>query len=250
MDLQAYRNSENEQLRISNLMALIPSGLQTALDAGAREGYLSKKLTNYVNKVVAVDLQKPEINDANIECRQGDISALEFSDNSFDLVLCAEVLEHIPKPLLEKACHELARVSQQYLLIGVPYDQDIRVGRTTCFSCGGKNPPWGHVNNFNEKSLEALFPTMKIQKYAYVGQSTAKTNSLSAFLFDLANNPYGTYDQDETCIHCDKKLLSPPPRTLPQKIFTKIAVYLNKTQALCIKSKPNWIHALLIKAEA
>jgi ubiquinone/menaquinone biosynthesis C-methylase UbiE len=247
MDLKEYRKSDIEQLRINSLMDLVPSGLKKALDLGARDGYLSKKLTGYFDKVVAVDLQKPDIIDDKIESRQGDIAQLDFADNSFDLVLCAEVLEHIPTQLFEKACQELTRVANKYLLIGVPYNQDIRFGRTTCFSCGGKNPPWGHVNKFNEKVLEKLFPTMKVEKVEYVGQSTSVTNFISVFLFDLADNPYGTYSQDEACIHCGKKLLIPPERTFQQKIFSKIAVYLNRIQALFVKSRPNWIHVLLVK---
>jgi hypothetical protein len=70
---------------------------------------------------------------------------LGFADDFFDFVLCAEVLEHIPTASLSRACSELGRVSKHYVLIGVPYRQDIRVGRTTCWSCRKKNPPWGHI---------------------------------------------------------------------------------------------------------
>ena len=61
---------------------------------------------------------------------------LPFPDAAFDMVTCAEVIEHIPSPALERACREMARVARRYVLVGVPYRQDLRHGRTTCAACG------------------------------------------------------------------------------------------------------------------
>ena len=46
----------------------------------------------------------------------GDVTNLDFPDRSFDCVFCAEVLEHIPVNLLEVACRELTRVTNEYLV--------------------------------------------------------------------------------------------------------------------------------------
>jgi ubiquinone/menaquinone biosynthesis C-methylase UbiE len=102
------------------IVNLASSG-QNALDIGARDGHFSKLLTEYFRPVFALDLEKPSIKHKNVECVQGDVTNLDFPDNQFDFVFCAEVLEHIPTNLLEKACFDLSRVSKQYLLIGVPY---------------------------------------------------------------------------------------------------------------------------------
>ena len=37
---------------------------------------------------------------------------------------------------------------------------------------------------------------------------------LSTLLLDLAGNPFGTYDQEEPCIHCGAKLKPPPRRSI------------------------------------
>ncbi len=253
MDLSHYRESDSEQKRTEDLMGLIraiPNGGKSALDIGARDGHFSKLLTEIYQDVTALDLEKPSIFHSNIHCVQGDITSLNFSDNSFDLVFCAEVLEHIPPHLLEQACSELSRVSRGFLLIGVPYKQDIRIGRTTCCSCGGKNPPWGHVNSFDKKRLIDLFPLFNINEISFVGKSDAITNVISTFFMDLAGNPYGTYNQEEVCIHCGNKLKNPPQRTLLQKIFTRAAFYIKKTQKPFSKAHPNWIHLLFKKTKA
>ena len=46
MDLTDYRNSEREQARIKDLMRLIPPLGSSALDIGARDGFLSYLLAN------------------------------------------------------------------------------------------------------------------------------------------------------------------------------------------------------------
>jgi ubiquinone/menaquinone biosynthesis C-methylase UbiE len=247
MDLKEYRESSKEQRRINDLMALIPSQGESALDIGSRDGFLAVKLTGYYDKVTALDLIKPDIEDKTIECVRGNITDLRFPDNTFDLVLCAEVLEHIQPHLLQQACSELYRVSKKHVLIGVPYKQDTRFGRTTCYSCGKKNPPYGHVNSFDESRLRSLFPGMREIKVSYIGETKEKTNFLSTYFLDLAGNPYGTYHQEETCIYCENRLKNPPERSFIQKVFTKLAFLLRDIQSLFVSSQPNWIHILFEK---
>lgn len=250
MDLSEYRNSEKERERIADLMALLPGNIETALDIGARDGFISKLLAERFPRVTALDLEQPAIAHEKIQCVKGDATALDFPDNAFDLIFCAEVLEHVPSKLLSKACKELSRVSNRYLIIGVPYQQDIRVGRTTCRACGKKNPPWGHVNSFDEGRIQALFAACEIVKKSFVGIAEPGTNFISSALMDMAGNPYGTYSQDEPCVHCGAAIQRPPQRTLLEKILTKAAFYARDAQAPCLRPHPNWIHVLLEKRPA
>ena len=250
MDLTKYRVSALEIERTEDLISFFknnPNSGKNALDIGARDGHFSKILAAHFNDVTALDLEKPSIHQDNITCIKGDVTNLDFSDNTFDFVFCAEVLEHIPPSLLEKACSELSRVSRKFLLIGVPYKQDIRVGRTTCYSCGKKSPPWGHVNSFDRKRLKNLFPLFNINKVSFIGKNNAHTNSISTFLMDLAGNPYGTYKQEEPCIHCGKKLKDPPERNILQKVFTRVAFYVKDIQRPFSREHSNWIHILFEK---
>ncbi len=226
-------------------MNLLPKGGESVLDIGARDGFISRLLADHFSKVTALDLEQPSIEHERIQCVRGDITALRLADASFTLVFCAEVLEHIPTHLLDTACRELARVSKEYVLIGVPYKQDLRVGRATCGSCGQVNPPWGHVNRFDENRLSHLFPDFNVTKQSFVGETDAQTNALSCALMDMAGNPYGTYSQEEPCIHCGGNLASPEKRTLWQKVATKAALTGTSVQKLFLKPHPNWIHLLL-----
>jgi hypothetical protein len=248
MDLTGYRTKQTEIERIADLMRLVPKGTLSVLDVGARDGHLSKELANHCPAVTALDLVKPSVDDPRVHCVKGDATDLKFLSSTFDVVLCAEVLEHIPSPALETACFELGRVAKKYVLIGVPYKQDTRHGRTTCYTCGGQNPPWAHVNVFDEVRLQQLFPDFEVAESSYVGEAEMGTNFVSAFLMDAAGNPYGTYHQEEPCVHCGMDLQDPPSRTFAQKVYTKTAYWFRMVQRIMHRKRPNWIHVLMKKA--
>jgi hypothetical protein len=247
MDLTESRSSYWEQERTADLLRLMPVNGQNALDIGARDGHFSLLMADRFEKVTALDLTEPDISHPKIECLEGNAAQMPFSDGSFDFVFCAEVLEHIPSPILQQACQEIERVCHKDILIGVPYKQDIRVGRTTCRSCGKPNPPWGHVNSFDEQSISKLFPSCEVQAISLIGVNQARTNGLSAALMDFAGNPHGTYDQIESCIHCGQRLVAPPPRNAMQRIATKSAFWLRNITEWLAKPQGNWLHMALRK---
>jgi len=243
--LAIYRNSPAEIARTRDLLAIVPKNLSTVLDIGARDGYFSQLLTKHFESVTALDLTMPQFRFDRVLAAQGDVTKLQFPENCFDVVFCAEVLEHIPA--LEKACSEIARVARHAVVIGVPHRQDTRLGRTTCNHCGKINPPWGHVNTFDEYKLSRLFPGCRAINKSFVGTTHDRTNPLATWLMDLAGNPWSTYDQDEPCIHCGKHMSPPTSRSFAQKLVAAMAVRLNDVQARFSPAHPNWIHMVFQK---
>lgn len=248
LDLNEYHASQRELARVADLMALLPHGLNTVLDVGARDGFISKRLTQHVKHVTAVDLELPVIDHPRITCVKGNAAALEFEGDSFDLVFCAEVLEHIPDKSLAAACAEIARVSRRHVLIGVPYRQDLRLWRTQCNGCKGINPPWGHVNAFDESRLRTLFPGLGITRQSFVGTAELGTNAVSAWLMDQADNPYGTYVQEEGCVHCGAKLVAPLNKSPMQRVLSRAALAIRAGFNFRRQPHANWIHVLMSKA--
>jgi SAM-dependent methyltransferase len=244
-DLQQYRQSEQEKARSADLFRLLPRGRKSVLDIGARDGYFSRLLTDHFDQVTALDLEKPAFEYSRVTTVAGDITKLQFPDSSFDCVFCAEVLEHISA--LDQACRELARVTRHEIVIGVPFRQDTRCGRTTCRQCGKINPPWAHVNTFDEPKLRRLFPGMTMRDTSFVGTNNEVTNALAAMLMDVAGNPWGTYDQDEPCIHCGAALVAPNGRSPMSRVCSGVAVRLNRLQAAMSNPHANWIHVVFTK---
>lgn len=245
LDFEQYRASENETARTADLIRVLPRGRRSVLEIGARDGHFSRLLTQYFAEVTALDLQKPRFEIPGIVTVAGDVTRLDFPDESFDCVFCTEVLEHIPE--VQKACQEVLRVARYEVVVGVPFRQDIRVGRMTCRTCGKVSPPWGHVNSFDEERLVQLFPGLLIVSRSFVGTSKEATNAISTLLMDLAGNPWGTYHLEEPCIHCGATLTPPASSHLWQKVCSGVAARLNRIQALWTNSHGNWIHVVLSK---
>ncbi|MBI5122794.1 class I SAM-dependent methyltransferase [Candidatus Roizmanbacteria bacterium] len=98
---------------------------ESILDTGCGEGFtlaklkkakIGKKLEGIEYMDEAIQIGK-KIN-PEILIKKGDIYKLPYIDNSFDLVLCTEVLEHLEDP--GKALKELKRVAKKYVVLTVP----------------------------------------------------------------------------------------------------------------------------------
>ena len=85
----------------------------------------------------------------------GDIGALPFPDDTFDLVLAIEVLEHVPDP--DAALREVARVACADVLISVPREPMWRaanVARGKYWKALGNTP--GHIQHWGKRSFADL----------------------------------------------------------------------------------------------
>lgn len=130
-NLQKYRNRNPLQRfliwhfhrRVGGVVAA--SGARTVLDVGCGEGFTIERLLRVDGHlpIQGVDHDWEALLQAkqqlpDILLQRGDILRLPYANGSFELVLCLEVLEHLPDPL--PALEELRRVSSRDCLISVP----------------------------------------------------------------------------------------------------------------------------------
>lgn len=236
---------ETEHLRAEALIEALPRGRSTVLEIGARHGDFSRLLADYFETVTALDLVKPAFQIDHVIPVEGNVTTLDFPDDSFDSVVCTEVLEHVPR--CDQAAREMARVAKFDVVISVPYQQDTRYGRTTCAACGKQNPPWGHINIFDERRLKTMFDSLTPISTTLIGSTRDRTNSLSSWLMDLAGNPWGTYAQDEPCVHCGATLVPPASQSFLQRSGGFLAVQLRRCQIAFMRPSPNWIQMVFAK---
>jgi SAM-dependent methyltransferase len=108
-------------------------GPQTVLDAGCGEGHVTEWLTEALPRGAitglegrAAALDAFRARNPSARAVEGDLTSTPFDDDAFELVVCTEVLEHLPDPCA--ALRELARVCRGHLLLTVPYEPFFRVG--------------------------------------------------------------------------------------------------------------------------
>lgn len=70
---------------------------------------------------------------------------MEFPDDSFDVVVCMEVLEHLPEEIFLPAIAELRRVCRGQLVMTVPYREPEPISKT-------------HVRRFEDDDFPAIWP--------------------------------------------------------------------------------------------
>jgi 2-polyprenyl-3-methyl-5-hydroxy-6-metoxy-1,4-benzoquinol methylase len=120
--------------------------VDSILDAGCGEGFTLEFLRKQgIGKIYeGIDFLKTAIEIGHkvhpkVKLLQESIYELPYKNNTFDVVLCTEVLEHLEDP--KKALKELFRVSKKYVLLSVP-NEPIFMGSNFL---RGKN--WSRLGN-------------------------------------------------------------------------------------------------------
>ena len=102
------QNATNRNLWLEKVLSEIPSGL-TILDAGAGNGnkkkfcqhlnYISQDIAEYVGLEETGGLHTGEVDYSKLDI-VSDIIDIPLNDESLDVILCVEVIEHVENPLL------------------------------------------------------------------------------------------------------------------------------------------------------
>lgn len=204
--------------RVEVIAEAVPAGVRTFLDAGVGGGYVYRKvggragITGYGFDVSADLVRKLR----DPKTCVGDIALIPFKDRSFDLVIAADVLEHVGDDAFDACVTELARVSRRYLLVNSPYRGTVGWAVSYCNACGNEFNIYGHTRSVDMKLIRKAFPPdrFKIVSMKLFGK---KRLPRSSFLVRIARRWGKVYSTEGVvCPRCHNTAFTYPRRSLPE----------------------------------
>ncbi len=142
---------------------------KSILDVGCGEGFTLDTLrkNKIGKKIIGIDNSKESIRIGKIlfpkvKIEHASIYDMPFPNNSFDLVICTEVLEHLKTPSL--AIEEVKRVSRGNILISVPNEPFFMLGnflRGKNMEKLGNDPE--HINHWTIFSFASFLKTQGLK---------------------------------------------------------------------------------------
>ncbi len=106
-----YKMTRNFNSALCNVLLryLSPNKGERILDMGCSRGFYVRKVEEYTEGVIGVDISESSLKDAvTPKLRYGDVTSLDFEEGSFDKIYSLHTIEHIPD--LKQFFSEMARV--------------------------------------------------------------------------------------------------------------------------------------------
>ena len=235
--------SPKEVIRIQQTLEMIPSDVASILEVGCGDGRVTNSICHKY-KLTGIDIDKERIKSFQGTNIIANISQLPFKDSKFDLVLAAEILEHLPEKIFVAALNEIYRVSKKYVLITVPFEEVLSAQWLKCSKCGHIFHAWGHLRRFDLRMLKNLFEhTHLIQKRLF----TPKEAKIPSLLYVIAKKIGNVWESHSTnparCPKCGAKPLNNKGNILGW-ILIRLIWRFGK---VCPLKKPIWIGCLYKK---
>ncbi len=128
----SYKRLQSHLMQIYLALRIKPEKI---LEVGIGNKLVSSTLKNYCD-VITADIDKSLEPDFILDISNSkDFD--QFNDNSFDLIIICEVLEHVPYENLDSILKFLRRITKKYVIISVPNQKNIY--KLTLFKRGYDN---------------------------------------------------------------------------------------------------------------
>jgi SAM-dependent methyltransferase len=228
--------SQDEIERIRATKEMIPQEVHSILDVGCGDGRIIETLSS-TYRTVGVDYAFSSIARVKTRGIQGSSGCLPFRDQSFDLVLCCEVLEHLEDDLFLETVSELIRVSRQYVLISVPYKENLRRLLTKCPPCGHVFHIWGHCRSFSESKLDTVFVPLRTASARFSGKRPPYFIPVVLWFNQILGNRWSEFAPTTMCPKCGNTQFKKTGKNLVTVVCGLVNFFTNKIPV----SDRNWI---------
>ena len=235
----------SERIKIIQLMVFSVEA-KTVLDIECGKGEVINSLTNNTCDlcVFGADPFREALVSVNVPCVRASLPHIPFDDNSFDLVLCLQVLEHLSQESFYASLREIERLSRRYIIIGVPFKENLKTMQVICAKCQKQSHAFGHVRSFYRKDLINLFPGYILKQTLLAGVLQRRKTRISLWIEHRLGAVYHV-PQDFVCPRCGSNKVRVLNRfVLLRKFSGKISDLLTKLKPC----EPYWIISLYEKS--
>jgi SAM-dependent methyltransferase len=212
-----------DEERVRKIVDAMPEDVKMVLDVGLGGGYIYRELRKKNGiRCFGIDVSAGLV--ARLKAPGAcvaDAAKLPFGKGRFDLVLAADLLEHIRDEHFEAAIDELKRVSRRYILINSPYKDAIDWPVALCNRCNKEFNVYGHVRVVDMALIRRHFPA-KAYDIMVMEVFGRKRDARPATIVHAARRFGKLYsDEGAICPHCYNDSVSIPPRNAVEVFFGK-----------------------------
>jgi len=233
------------------LMTMVPADVRTIVDVGCGDGYLTHRLAQ---RWSVTGVERSAVALAKLRCPtvQASADALPLPDRSADLLLSSEVLEHLPEGVYERALAEMERVAARWLIVSVPYREQLARRQARCPSCRLEFHIDGHLRSFDGEGIDVALPAFERVRTELCGPLERPTYAaLERARHRVAKRWYVWDGAKIVCPGCGASGFRPEQRSLRHWVADKA---LDLATALANRGKrrkpePYWVIALMRRRE-
>ncbi|MEK6644163.1 MAG: glycosyltransferase [Planctomycetota bacterium] len=160
----------------ADVLSLLPKNVRSVLDIGCGDGFVTNELPEQLS-IIGVDISTEALKYVKWPTLVSSATHLPFADGQFDLVMANDVLEHFNESTRAAAIKEIRRVSNRYVLLTCPHNEQLEANMACCADCGSPYHVHWHQHSFRAEGMLGLFePSFKALEVRYSGDVTLPPN--------------------------------------------------------------------------
>jgi ubiquinone/menaquinone biosynthesis C-methylase UbiE len=228
--------------RVPLVLESIPGEVKSLIDIGCGNGIITNRIADKY-EVTGVDISEAALENVRTRTLCCSATSIDLPDKSFDLVLSNELLEHLGDTDLDPAVSEMMRLSRKFILITVPFNENLEQSHIKCPECGYIFHIVGHLRSFNRHSLFSLFETQfRLIESKEFGRRVIRYNPALLRMRQKYTGQYYNPPANSVCPQCDNTEFRTKKGTALSKIFNGMNRIIGKRQ-------PYWMLLLLERRE-
>ena len=197
--------------RVEATLRLVPTGISNILDLGCGDGAIANPLSDKGFNITGLDISLSALKHLKGNGIRASSDCLPFRDKLFELVICAETLEHLPRGVYDKTLGEVERIASTYIIVTTPNEEYLPMGHAKCSYCHRIFHTNLHFRSFDTSSHQWLFNQFSLIKTIEINQWTH-----DPFLTRINQNLLGIYCYKDgvSCPYCGHRIQKFHPGTL------------------------------------